>query len=168
MVGEFACRTTRAARRSRSSSAHAPARSPSLHSVGPSTPSVFIPSPSSVKAIASADSAMPYEGRSASFGSRTSRTRRRTPRGSRAGSARRRSRRRATTRDRAPRGPRSLDALDAERVGEVRREGDRAAVAGDRLEPLTGRFKKRSGGRYTIGMRCTSGASTKPMSPMSW
>src|SRR5262249_61638772 len=38
---------------------------PSAQSVGPCTPMVFMPSPSSVKEMASDDSAMPYEGSSA-------------------------------------------------------------------------------------------------------
>jgi len=33
---------------------------------------------------------------------------------------------------------------------------------------LAGRFKNKSGGRKTIDTCCMTGASTKPMSPMSW
>jgi hypothetical protein len=110
---------------------------PVAQSVGPSTLSVFTPSPRGLNAMASVDSAMPYDGKSASLRKPTLRT-------WREGLERLGPDRLRATAGHSPR--RKIDplevlfanALHAERVRKVRGVRDGPLVPRDRLEPAHG------------------------------
>ena len=94
-----------------------------------------MPSPSSVNAMASDDSAMPYEGRNASFlkPMREKVSVKASSVSGRMGSAPQPATRHLSRV--SPSRSIGLDALDAQGVGEVRRVRDGAAHAGERLQP---------------------------------
>ena len=133
-----------------------------------STERVSTPAPSFEKEIARDDSAIPYDGRSAVDGKPTlpNFSANASSVSGRIGSAPQPATRHVD---------RSMFSSSRSRIRFTQRA--KAKFGAYAIVPLcrvkawnheTGRFKKRSGGKKTIGMRCTTGESTKPMSPMSW